>query len=49
MAGDVKRERSVRKKNESWREGEVEILVLLAQALLNGLFGLAHEAAVADC
>lgn len=37
------------KKNESWREGEVEILVLLAQALLNGLFGLAHEAAVADC
>lgn len=23
--------------------------MLLAQALLNGLFGLAHEAAVADC
>lgn len=31
------------------REVKEEILVLLAQALLNGSFGLAHEAAVADC
>lgn len=45
----ISKERDLWGKKESWREGEVEILVLLAQALLNGLFGLAHEAAVADC
>lgn len=46
----MERERSVRKRKlEREREAEEEILVLLAQALLNGLFGLAHEAAVADC
>lgn len=40
--------RSVRGKRTLEREG-VEVLVLLAQAVLNGLFGLAHEAVVADC
>lgn len=57
---NIKREGSVRgekkkaggeREKERWRERkkEVEILVLLARALWNGLFGLAHEAAVADC
>lgn len=36
-------------KLEREREAGEDILVLLAQALLNGSFGLAHEAAVADC
>lgn len=37
------------KKRKLEREVEEEILLPLAQALLNGSFGLAHEAAVADC
>ncbi len=44
----MERDRSVRKKRKLEREVEEEILVPLAQALLSG-FGLAHEAAVADC
>lgn len=43
--------REICEKKESKLEGEVEeeILVLLAQALLNGSFELEREAAVADC
>lgn len=43
-----KREICGEKKRKLEREVEEENLVLLAQALLNGSLGLAHEAAVAD-